>query len=233
MSEFRHFFMLSDVASQSVDPSTNAVLLFGLSNNVGYGHFLQDDQEVASIVLGEHDVAPIVLVFKVLPRCFNPEDADAERIKKKSRLLNRKLTATLKRWPCVRILNAESKSLADWPRRGGLVAKENMLWPHVHYLFKFLLPEHRFLNYSKEPRRALFAFDGYHVDRAQGINQLAKIIVASLVRDFGLGIQSHGRSEPGARYRVLKCSHWNTKGNKSWECSKFLRLPSHHGPRQL
>ncbi|KAL3192626.1 hypothetical protein MRX96_058848 [Rhipicephalus microplus] len=147
----------------------------------------------------QHDVAPIVLVFKVLPRCFNPEDADAERIKKKSRLLNRKLTATLKRWPCVRILNAE----------------------------------HRFLNYSKEPRRALFAFDGYHVDRAQGINQLAKIIVASLVRDFGLGIQSHGRSEPGARYRVLKCSHWNTKGNKSWECSKFLRLPSHHGPRQL
>ncbi|KAL3189889.1 hypothetical protein MRX96_020234 [Rhipicephalus microplus] len=95
----------------------------------------------------QHDVAPIVYAFKVLPRCFNPEDADAERNKKKARLLNHKLTATLKRWPSVRILNAE----------------------------------HRYLNYSKEPRRALFAFDGYHVDRAQGINQLAKIIVASLV----------------------------------------------------
>ncbi|KAL3176458.1 hypothetical protein MRX96_010254 [Rhipicephalus microplus] len=146
-----------------------------------------------------HDVAPIVYVFEVLPRCFNPEDADAERNKKKACLLNRKLTATPKRWPCVRILNAK----------------------------------HRFLNYSKEPRRALFAFDGHHVDRARDINQLAKIIVASLVRDFGLRIQSHGRSKPGARYRVLKCSHCNTKGHKSWEWSKFLCLPSRHGPRQL
>ncbi|XP_075740649.1 uncharacterized protein LOC142786844 isoform X2 [Rhipicephalus microplus] len=98
----------------------------------------------------QHDVAPIVYVFKVLPRCFNPEDADAERNKKKARLLNRTLTATLKRWSWVRILNAE----------------------------------HRFLNNSREPRRAHFAFDGYHVDRARGINQLAKIIVTSLVRDF-------------------------------------------------
>ncbi|XP_075733214.1 uncharacterized protein LOC142775603 isoform X2 [Rhipicephalus microplus] len=30
--------------------------------------------------------------------------------------------------------------------------------------------QHRFLNYSKELRRALFAFDSYHVDRARGIN---------------------------------------------------------------
>ncbi|KAL3217402.1 hypothetical protein MRX96_032404 [Rhipicephalus microplus] len=45
----------------------------------------------------QYDVAPIVYVFKVLPRCFNPENADAERNKKKARLLNRKLTATLKR----------------------------------------------------------------------------------------------------------------------------------------
>ncbi|KAL3193780.1 hypothetical protein MRX96_000077 [Rhipicephalus microplus] len=95
----------------------------------------------------QHDVAPIVYVFKVLSRCFHPEDADAERNKKKARLLNRKLTATLERWPSVRILNAE----------------------------------HRFLDYSKEPRRALFTFDGYNVDRARGINQLAKIIVAFLV----------------------------------------------------
>ncbi|XP_037515371.2 uncharacterized protein LOC119391794 [Rhipicephalus sanguineus] len=55
----------------------------------------------------QHDVAPIVYVFKVLPRCFNPEDADAERKTRKARLLNCKLTATLKCWPCVRILNAE------------------------------------------------------------------------------------------------------------------------------
>ncbi|KAL3173150.1 hypothetical protein MRX96_012287 [Rhipicephalus microplus] len=55
----------------------------------------------------QHDVAPIFYVFKALPRCFNPEDADVECKKKKARLLNRKLTATLKRWPCARILNAE------------------------------------------------------------------------------------------------------------------------------
>ncbi|KAL3219358.1 hypothetical protein MRX96_030501 [Rhipicephalus microplus] len=67
----------------------------------------------------QHDVAPIVYVFKVLPRCFNPEDADAERYKKKARLLNRKLTATLKRWPCVRILNAELRffNYSKEPRR--------------------------------------------------------------------------------------------------------------------
>ncbi|KAL3247729.1 hypothetical protein MRX96_056806 [Rhipicephalus microplus] len=55
----------------------------------------------------QHDGAPIVYVFKMLSRCFNPEDADVERNEKKARLLNRKLTATLKRWPCVRLLNAE------------------------------------------------------------------------------------------------------------------------------
>ncbi|KAL3207359.1 hypothetical protein MRX96_010152 [Rhipicephalus microplus] len=65
-------------------------------------------ENIGKLVLQlQHDVAPIVHVFKVLPRCFNPEDADAERNKKKARLLNRKLTATLKRWPCVSILNAE------------------------------------------------------------------------------------------------------------------------------
>ncbi|KAL3187876.1 hypothetical protein MRX96_000495 [Rhipicephalus microplus] len=34
----------------------------------------------------QHDVAPIVYVFKVLLRCFNPEHADAERNKKESTL---------------------------------------------------------------------------------------------------------------------------------------------------
>ncbi|KAL3205978.1 hypothetical protein MRX96_010902 [Rhipicephalus microplus] len=56
----------------------------------------------------QQDVAPIVYVFKVLSRCFNPEDADAERNKKNACLLNRKLMATLKRWPCVRILNTKA-----------------------------------------------------------------------------------------------------------------------------
>ncbi|KAL3189985.1 hypothetical protein MRX96_020319 [Rhipicephalus microplus] len=118
------------------------------------------DNIAVQVLQLQHNVALIVYVFKVLPRCFNPKDANAERNKKKARLLNRKLTATLKCWPCVRILNAK----------------------------------HRFLNYSKEPRHALFAFGGYQVYRARGINQLAKIIVPSLVRDFGLGIQSHRHS---------------------------------------
>ncbi|XP_049267745.1 uncharacterized protein LOC125756827 isoform X2 [Rhipicephalus sanguineus] len=52
-----------------------------------------------------------VYVSKVLPRCSSSEDADAERQIKKTRLLNRKLTATLKRLPCVRILNAEHVGL--------------------------------------------------------------------------------------------------------------------------
>ncbi|KAL1436474.1 hypothetical protein MTO96_049705 [Rhipicephalus appendiculatus] len=142
---------------------------------------------------------PLVYVFKVLPRCYSPEDTDAVRKRQKACLLNRKLTATFKRLPCVRILNAE----------------------------------HRFLNSAKEPRRGLFAYDGYHVSRGQGIDQLAKIIVSALARDFGPGIRSFGRSEPGVSYRVLKCSHCNTKGHQSCECSQFLRLPSHHGPRPL
>ncbi|KAL3170608.1 hypothetical protein MRX96_014174 [Rhipicephalus microplus] len=45
----------------------------------------------------QHDMAPIVYIFKVLPRCFNPEDADAAHRTRKARLLNLKLTATLKR----------------------------------------------------------------------------------------------------------------------------------------
>ncbi|KAL1429784.1 hypothetical protein MTO96_015648 [Rhipicephalus appendiculatus] len=37
------------------------------------------------------------------------DHADVERKIQKARLLNRKLTATLKRLPCVRILNAEHR----------------------------------------------------------------------------------------------------------------------------
>ncbi|XP_049272381.1 uncharacterized protein LOC125758760 [Rhipicephalus sanguineus] len=130
-----------------------------------------------------------VYVFKVLPRCSSSEDADAECQIKKTRLLNRKLTATLERLPCVRILNAE----------------------------------HRFLNSSKEPRRAFLAIDGYHVHRGQGIDQLAKIIVSSLARDFGPGVKSHAHSELGICYRLLKCSHCNTKGH---EVLRVQQIPS-------
>ncbi|XP_075534071.1 uncharacterized protein LOC142567807 [Dermacentor variabilis] len=59
-----------------------------------------DPQEICDIkaLIVQRDVAPVVLVFKVLPRCL--EDADAEQKMQKRRLLNRKLTATLKRMPC-------------------------------------------------------------------------------------------------------------------------------------
>lgn len=55
----------------------------------------------------QRDVAPVVLAFKVLPRCLDSGDAYAERKMKKRLLLNRKLTATFKRMPCLRILNPE------------------------------------------------------------------------------------------------------------------------------
>ncbi|KAL1468021.1 hypothetical protein MTO96_041755, partial [Rhipicephalus appendiculatus] len=50
---------------------------------------------------------PVLCVFKVSPRCYSSDHAYVERKIQKARLLNRKLTATLKRLPCVRILNAE------------------------------------------------------------------------------------------------------------------------------
>ncbi|KAH6921044.1 hypothetical protein HPB50_027967 [Hyalomma asiaticum] len=135
-------------------------------------------------------VARLVYVFKVLPRCYHAEDTDAGRKAHKQRLLNRKVTATLKRLPRVRILNAE----------------------------------HRFLDAAKRPRRNFFAYDGYHVHRCQGINQLSKILVSSLVRDFGQEIKSSAHSEPGSRYRVLNCCHCTTKGHKSFECFSFRGL---------
>ncbi|KAH7985001.1 hypothetical protein HPB52_024380 [Rhipicephalus sanguineus] len=86
-----------------------------------------------------------------------------------------------------------------------------------------VLSEHRFLNSSKEPRRAFLAIDGYHVHRGQGIDQLAKIIVSSLARDFGPGVKSHAHSELGICYRLLKCSHCNTKGH---EVLRVQQIPS-------
>ncbi|KAH6926281.1 hypothetical protein HPB50_016373 [Hyalomma asiaticum] len=63
---------------------------------------------IKELVLQLHrDVARVVYVFKVLPRCYDTMDTDVGRKTHKQRLLNRKLTATLKRLSYVRILNAE------------------------------------------------------------------------------------------------------------------------------
>nr|XP_054930702.1 uncharacterized protein LOC129386640 [Dermacentor andersoni] len=67
-----------------------------------------DPQEICDNIkalIVQRDVPPVVLVFKVLPRCL--EDADAEQKMQKRRLLNHELTATLKRMPCLRNLNLE------------------------------------------------------------------------------------------------------------------------------
>ncbi|XP_077513186.1 uncharacterized protein LOC144124425 isoform X2 [Amblyomma americanum] len=60
----------------------------------------------ALVLLLLNGVAPVVLVAKVLPRCFASTDAEASL-----RLLNRKLTAALKRMPCVGILNPDHRFL--------------------------------------------------------------------------------------------------------------------------
>ncbi|XP_077498779.1 uncharacterized protein LOC144109887 [Amblyomma americanum] len=58
------------------------------------------------------DVAPVVLVVKVLPRWFITADAEVSRSWLNRRhLLNRKLTVTLKRMPSVFILNPDHRFL--------------------------------------------------------------------------------------------------------------------------
>ncbi|XP_075547211.1 uncharacterized protein LOC142580207 isoform X1 [Dermacentor variabilis] len=65
-----------------------------------------DPQEICNNIKALiNETAPVVLVFKELPRCV--EHADAEQKMQNRRLLNRKLTATLKRMPCLRNLNPE------------------------------------------------------------------------------------------------------------------------------
>lgn len=77
--------------------------MFGV--NCSRLHFLYIS--VVRFTTAAHCGPYILYVFKVFPRSFIPEDANAKCKTKKACLLNRKLTATLKRWPCVRILNAE------------------------------------------------------------------------------------------------------------------------------
>ncbi|XP_075737580.1 uncharacterized protein LOC142777131 isoform X2 [Rhipicephalus microplus] len=76
-----------------------AILYVG-GNNLAYvnGEPQEICDNIEELLLQlQHNMAPIVYVFKVLPRCFNPEDADAVHRTRKACLLNRKLTATLKR----------------------------------------------------------------------------------------------------------------------------------------
>ncbi|XP_070377086.1 uncharacterized protein [Dermacentor albipictus] len=187
-------------------------------------------QAIEDLNPGEHirSLSGSVLVFKVLPRCL--EGADAEQKMKKRRLLNRKLTATLKRMPCLRILNPECACnvhvcAPDCTYRSDL----NTLQTVVPIALLFFFPlQHRFLNASKEPRRPMFADDRYHVHRGRGIDQLAKIVVNGLAQQFGHCVKSPARAEPGAVYKAVKCCFYNTKGHKSYECVKFCRPASRH-----
>ncbi|KAL1444028.1 hypothetical protein MTO96_030087 [Rhipicephalus appendiculatus] len=86
-----------------------AVLYVG-GNDLSHANVVPQEfcDNIRELVLQlQHHVAPAVYVFKVLQRCYSPEDTDAVRNTQKACLLNRKLTATFKRLPCVRTLNAE------------------------------------------------------------------------------------------------------------------------------
>ncbi|KAL1444023.1 hypothetical protein MTO96_030083 [Rhipicephalus appendiculatus] len=86
-----------------------AVLYVG-GNDLSHANVVPQEicDNIREVVLKlQHDVAPAVYVFKVLQRCYSPEDTDAVRNTQIACLLSRKLTATFKRLPCVRTLNAE------------------------------------------------------------------------------------------------------------------------------
>lgn len=74
MSEFQDLFMLSDVASQNVDPMANAGALFGLSDSVNFGCFTRDNQGVAATALGE--IRPTT--ESATPGTPSPRDANSE-----------------------------------------------------------------------------------------------------------------------------------------------------------
>lgn len=87
--------------------------------------------------------------------------------------------------------------------------------------------EHRFLNASKQPKRALFAVDGYHVSRDRGIDEMSRIVVKALARRYGQGILSPGRAAPGVKYTVYRCDRCRAKGHESNDCLHYC-LP-HRG----
>lgn len=67
------------------------------------------------LVLQVQEVAPVVLTFKVLPRCYGGGDQHAVRNAVQRRFsLNKKLTSMLKRMPGVRILNPDVRCRCVW-----------------------------------------------------------------------------------------------------------------------
>ncbi|KAL1444026.1 hypothetical protein MTO96_030086 [Rhipicephalus appendiculatus] len=96
-----------------------AVLYVG-GNDLSHANVVPQEicDNIREVVLQlQHDVAPAVYVFKVLQRCYSPEDTDAVRNTQIACLLSRKLTATFKRLPCVRTLNAEPSKLPLLPAK--------------------------------------------------------------------------------------------------------------------
>ncbi|XP_075554439.1 uncharacterized protein LOC142587371 [Dermacentor variabilis] len=130
----------------------------------------------------QEEVAPLVLVFKLLPRCC---DGDKDAVLRR-RSLNKKLVAALKCIPGVRILN----------------------------------PDHLFLDYTKSPKRHLFALDGYHVSRTHGINQMAKIIRKALQAEYGPSVLSAFHDHQG-KYKVVQCSACLAKGHTTGACQHY------------
>ncbi|XP_077519876.1 uncharacterized protein LOC144129633 [Amblyomma americanum] len=140
------------------------------------------------------DVTFVVLVVKVLPRWFITADAEVSRSWLNRRhLLNRKLSATLKRMPSVFILNPDVST--------------DML--------------HRFLDASKLPKRHLFGADGYHLS-GEGVKELAEILVRSLEKVYGPGILAPFSRVP-TRHIINACHHCGTKGHVNGDCYEYCR----------
>ncbi|XP_077547684.1 uncharacterized protein LOC144159874 [Haemaphysalis longicornis] len=81
--------------------------------------------------------------------------------------------------------------------------------------------EHRFLNATKQPKRSLFAADGYHVSRDRGIDEMSAILVKALARRYGRGILSPDRAAPGAKYTFSRCVRCGAKGHERNDCLQY------------
>ncbi|XP_077536296.1 uncharacterized protein LOC144148656 [Haemaphysalis longicornis] len=81
--------------------------------------------------------------------------------------------------------------------------------------------EHRFLNATKQPKRSLFAADGYHVSRDRGIDEISAILVKALARRYGRGILSPERAAPGAKYTFSRCVRCGAKGHERNDCLQY------------
>ncbi|KAL1444021.1 hypothetical protein MTO96_030082 [Rhipicephalus appendiculatus] len=87
---------VSTMGFQQVD----FAVLYGGANDLSHASVVPQEicDNIREVVLQlQHDVAPAVYVFKVLQRCYSPEDTDAVRNTQIVCLLNRKPTASFKR----------------------------------------------------------------------------------------------------------------------------------------